>query len=146
MTELAWEINMRLQEIICQNKIYVQEQEFEIFYWKNDNFLEVDNEEAIVLDQEFVFPKPYYEENNLWQTPAEIKDEKQKNIEYYLKLASEYFAEDFNATENIEKENYVDLKLSAVGIINDDLTVNNKPTFEEWFIDYEFVEQYLKIT
>ena len=53
MTELAWEINMRLQEIICQNKIYVQEQEFEIFYWKNDNFLEVDNEEAIVLEQEF---------------------------------------------------------------------------------------------
>lgn len=53
MTELAWEINMRLQEIICQNKISVQEQEFEIFYWKNDNFLEVDNEEAIVLEQEF---------------------------------------------------------------------------------------------
>lgn len=53
MTELAWEINMRLQEIISQNKISVQEQEFEIFYWKNDNFLEVDNEEAIVLEQEF---------------------------------------------------------------------------------------------
>lgn len=53
MIELAWEINMRLQEIICQNKISVQEQEFEIFYWKNDNFLEVDNEEAIVLEQEF---------------------------------------------------------------------------------------------
>ena len=53
MTELAWEVNMRLQEIICQNKISVQEQEFEIFYWKNDNFLEVDSEEAIVLEQEF---------------------------------------------------------------------------------------------
>ena len=77
------------------------------FLLKKKKLLEVDDKEAIVLEQKSAgailkdkkldFPKPYYEENNISQFAAEIEDEKQKIIE----LASEYFADDLHVAENI---------------------------------------------
>ena len=65
----------------------------------------------------------------------EIENRKQKNREDYLKLASDCFAENFNAVKNIEKENYIDLIPGAAEIMNNNLFMDNKPTFVEWFID-----------
>ena len=38
--------------------------------------------------QKINLPKPYYEEHNLLQTPAESKNKKQQEIEDYLKPTS----------------------------------------------------------
>lgn len=76
----------------------------------------------------------------------EIENRKQKNREDYLKLASDCFAENLNVVKNIEKENQVDLISGAAEIMNNNLFMDDKPTFVEWFIDDECVSQDLKIT
>ena len=79
--------------------------------------------------QKNYFPK--YQEKNLPQTPEETKSKNKKSVEGYLRLASDYSSEDFKATENIDKENYVHLISSAAEIIKNDFFVEDKLTFEE---------------
>lgn len=62
-----------------------------------------------------------------------------------MRLASEYFSEDYKATENIDKENYVHLISSAAEIIKNDFFVDDKLAFEEWFIGDEFFDQDLLV-
>ena len=155
MTKLVKEISMRLQYKMCQNKTNAQEQKLENkFYTEKEFFFQkIDQQKPIILEQKTAaviwenkknyFPK--YQEKNLPQTPEETKSKNKKSVEGYLRLASDYSSEDFKATENIDKENYVHLISSAAEIIKNDFFVDDKLTFEEWFIGDEFFDQDLLV-
>lgn len=101
--------------------------------------LERETAKAILEAKEIDFSKPYYEEHNLQQTPAEIEKEKRQEVDDSLNLASACFEEHIQAAKNIDEENYRNLISSTNKKI--DLIVDNKPTFEDWFIDKEPVER-----
>lgn len=52
------------------------------------------------------------------QTPAETESERQQKIDNYLKIASAYFEEDLNLTENVIRERLVDVISSANKILH----------------------------
>lgn len=52
------------------------------------------------------------------QTPAETESERQQKIDNYLKVASAYFEEDLNLTENVSRERLVDVISSANKILH----------------------------
>ena len=108
--------------------------------------LEHETAKATLEDKKFGFPKPYYKQHNFFQTPTKIEKEKQLDIDDYLKLTSAYFEEDIHAAKNINKDNYRNLISSTKEKIENDLIVNDKPTFENCFINDEYVEPDFDIT
>ena len=75
------------------------------------------------------------------QALSEIENERQQKIDSYLKVASARFKDDLSARENIHKEILVNVTSSENEVINKDLIVDNKPIFEELFINDEFVDR-----
>ena len=123
---------------------------------KKDNFVKEDNKETEILEQKTAasilknkkinFPKSHYEEHNLLQTPSEIENKRQQKIDDLLNFASAYFEEDLNATENVNRERLAVAIFRANQIIDNDLIVENEPTFKEWFFNDKFVDQDLAVS
>lgn len=54
-----------------------------------------------------------------------------------MQTAIEYYSEDIKAANNLEKEEKKNLFIDAVGT-NEYMTVGDKITFDDWYLDDEF--------
>ena len=77
------------------------------------------------------------------QTTKEIQNEEEEKNREYLETSTQYYTEEVKSLNDIENEGKRNLLTETIGA-NKSMTVDDKITFEDWYVDNKFESDNIK--